>query len=225
MRKEDSKKEWGGKTRENPVKKSLVTSGGKKGIRTFSSNWRLIQLMTSIENGQGRFSMDKGSLAQGENWKNEVVYKNIYRTNPLIPAVKEGKDQVSSERPFLEAIDSVKRFPIQASFVAQWLSENIVSSKTYKLSLLCDRVIKASNLGVKKVNKSSGKQFGESLVGIKIIISGRILGAEIATSKTFKAGQIPSNTIEIAKDAGFALAKTRSGTIGIKVIYFWKSEK
>lgn len=115
-------------------------------------------------------------------------------------------------------------FPIKAKFVAQWLSENIVSSKTYKLSVLCDRVIKASRVGEAFLNRFTSpycSSYVTTLVGIKIIISGRILGAEIATSKTFKAGQIPNNTITILKDSGFALAKTRSGTIGVKVIYFW----
>lgn len=185
------------------------------------------------------------------NYKNEVLYKNTIITNPLIPVMSQAPDLIQQaypsgsldapktdslnwKSPVAEGIDSSLlasvnvRFPINANFVAQWLSENIVSSKNYKLSILCDRVIKASKLltgNYQASELSYDKTTNFNLVGIKIIISGRILGAEIATSKTFKAGQIPSNTIDILKQTGFALAKTRSGTIGIKVIYFWKGIK
>lgn len=206
------------KKRERPV--SQKYTGLKK-------NWRLIQLMTVLEDYQGSSLTYKKDQS---NYKNEVTYKNTYITNPLVPCTTISPLSASlTESKTLSRnlpIESIERFPISANFVAQWLSENIVSSKNYKLTILCDRVIKAANLNehaTKKPSAVGGLTNSKQLVGVKIIISGRILGAEIATSKTFKAGQIPSNTINILKDAGFALAKTRSGTIGIKVIYFWKS--
>lgn len=221
---------------------NLDRSGFSKKKAVFShyekKNWRLVQLMTSLEDSaSSRVSFERLT----SSYKNEVIYKNTYITNPLIympPSVTKVGQSISTS--FLETFNNAKkesiekvfilnRFPVKANFVAQWLSENIVSSKTYKLSLLCDRVIKTAPLSFKKApsvvstkgTKTKSKE--PILVGIKIVISGRILGAEIATSKTFKAGQIPSNTISVLKDKGFALAKTRSGTIGIKVIYFWKA--
>ena len=53
--------------------------------------------------------------------------------------------------------------------------------------------------------------------GIKIQVSGRIGGAEIARSETYKEGTIPLQTILADIDYGFAEAKTTYGRIGIKV--------
>jgi small subunit ribosomal protein S3 len=52
--------------------------------------------------------------------------------------------------------------------------------------------------------------------GIKIMVSGRIGGAEIARSETYKEGTIPLQTLRADIDYGFAEAKTTYGRIGIK---------
>ena len=53
--------------------------------------------------------------------------------------------------------------------------------------------------------------------GIKCQVSGRIGGAEIARSETYKEGTIPLQTIRADIDYGFAEAKTTYGRIGVKV--------
>ena len=53
--------------------------------------------------------------------------------------------------------------------------------------------------------------------GIKCQASGRLGGAEIARSETYKEGTIPLQTIRADIDYGFAEAKTTYGRIGIKV--------
>ena len=52
--------------------------------------------------------------------------------------------------------------------------------------------------------------------GIKIMVSGRIGGAEIARSETYKEGTIPLQTLRADIDYGFAEAKTTYGRIGVK---------
>ena len=52
--------------------------------------------------------------------------------------------------------------------------------------------------------------------GIKIMVSGRIGGAEIARSETYKEGTIPLQTIRADIDYGFAEANTTYGKIGVK---------
>ena len=56
--------------------------------------------------------------------------------------------------------------------------------------------------------------------GIKIKVSGRIGGAEIARSIEHKAGRIPLHTIRADIDYGFTEARTKYGNIGIKVWIF-----
>lgn len=53
--------------------------------------------------------------------------------------------------------------------------------------------------------------------GIKIMVSGRIGGAEIARSETYKEGTIPLQTIRADIDYGTAEAATTYGRIGVKV--------
>lgn len=54
-------------------------------------------------------------------------------------------------------------------------------------------------------------------LGIKILISGRLNGAEIARSESYKEGKIPLHTLRANIDYGTTEANTVAGIIGIKV--------
>lgn len=56
--------------------------------------------------------------------------------------------------------------------------------------------------------------------GIKIYISGRLNGAEIARSEWYREGRVPLHTLRADIDYGLAEAKTTYGVIGIKVWIF-----
>jgi small subunit ribosomal protein S3 len=58
--------------------------------------------------------------------------------------------------------------------------------------------------------------------GIKIMCSGRLAGAEIARSETYKEGTVPLHTIRAKIDYALIEAHTTYGVIGIKV---WISNK
>mgnify|MGYP002542130954 CR=1 FL=1 len=59
--------------------------------------------------------------------------------------------------------------------------------------------------------------------GIKIMVSGRLNGAEIARSETYHEGTIPLQTLRADIDYGFAEAKTTYGKLGVKV-WIYKGE-
>ncbi len=59
--------------------------------------------------------------------------------------------------------------------------------------------------------------------GIKVMVSGRIGGAEIARSESYHEGTIPLQTIRADIDYGFAEASTTYGRIGVKV-WIYKGE-
>jgi small subunit ribosomal protein S3 len=59
-------------------------------------------------------------------------------------------------------------------------------------------------------------------LGIKVAISGRLGGAEIARREWMKEGRIPLHTLRADIDYGFAEAFTTYGQIGIKVWVFKK---
>ncbi len=60
-------------------------------------------------------------------------------------------------------------------------------------------------------------------LGIKILVAGRVGGAEIARSEGYKEGKIPLHTLRAIIDYGFARANTTYGTIGVKV-WIYKGE-
>ncbi|BCG49454.1 30S ribosomal protein S3 [Candidatus Profftella armatura (Diaphorina cf. continua)] len=63
-----------------------------------------------------------------------------------------------------------------------------------------------------------------SLKGIKIMISGRLNGVEIARKEWYKEGRIPLHTLRADIDYSFSEAHTTYGIIGIKV-WIYKGEK
>ena len=57
-------------------------------------------------------------------------------------------------------------------------------------------------------------------LGIKINVSGRLNGAEIARSEWYREGRVPLHTLRADIDYGFAEANTTYGVIGVKVWIF-----
>jgi small subunit ribosomal protein S3 len=61
---------------------------------------------------------------------------------------------------------------------------------------------------------------GAGAKGIKIVVSGRLGGAEIARSEVVTVGSVPLTTLQANVDYGYAIAFTTFGTIGVKVWIF-----
>ena len=55
------------------------------------------------------------------------------------------------------------------------------------------------------------------VIGIKVIVSGRLSGAEIARTEWYLEGKVPLHTLYANIDNGFAQAETTYGIIGVKV--------
>ena len=56
--------------------------------------------------------------------------------------------------------------------------------------------------------------------GIKVKVSGRLNGAEIARSEWYREGRVPLHTLRADIDYGLAEARTTYGIIGVKVWIF-----
>lgn len=77
--------------------------------------------------------------------------------------------------------------------------------------------------------KRVGKQAVEKIIragakGARVMISGRLNGADIARSQAFQEGKIPMSTLRADVDYGFSEARTTYGILGIKV-WIYKGEK
>ena len=97
-------------------------------------------------------------------------------------------------------IFEVKRPEIDATIVAQSIARQLEGRVSYR------RAIKSAIMATMK----SGAE------GIKVQISGRVGGAEMARSETIKEGRIPLHTFRADVDYCLAVAVTKVGTLGIK---------
>ena len=96
-------------------------------------------------------------------------------------------------RPELEAV-------LVADSVAQQLEKRIMFRRAMKRA-----VTNALRQGAK---------------GIKIAVSGRLAGAEIARTEWYREGRVPLHTFRADIDYGTSIAKTTYGVIGVKVWIF-----
>ena len=91
-------------------------------------------------------------------------------------------------------------------------------------------VLKRIIAGLKKriphrriVNKAMEQVMASGAQGVKIILSGRIGGAEISRTEKYSLGKVPTQTLRAHIDYAEEPALTRSGYVGVKV-YIYKGE-
>ena len=98
-------------------------------------------------------------------------------------------------------INEIKRPELDAYIVASTIAKQIEGRVSYR------RAIKTASAGTMRIGAE----------GIKILISGRVGGAEIARSESFKEGRIPLHTLRADIDYSLVEAHTSYGRLGIKV--------
>lgn len=67
------------------------------------------------------------------------------------------------------------------------------------------------------MKKAMESAFRFGAKGIKIMVSGRLGGAEIARSEWYQEGRLPLHTLKADIDYGYAISRTSYGVIGVKV--------
>jgi small subunit ribosomal protein S3 len=98
-------------------------------------------------------------------------------------------------------IFEIKRPELDAKLVAESVARQIESRISYR------RAVKIAIASTMRMNAE----------GIKIMISGRLNGAEMARSESFKEGRIPLSTFRADIDYYIAEAHTTYGRLGVKV--------
>lgn len=99
------------------------------------------------------------------------------------------------------AVEPVKEPNLNASLVANTIADQLSRRMPHK---------RICNQTVDRVMSAGAK-------GVRIKLSGRINGAEIARREKFQSGTIPLSTIREDIDFAVAPALTKSGYIGVKV--------
>jgi small subunit ribosomal protein S3 len=98
-------------------------------------------------------------------------------------------------------IEEIARPEIQAHLVAEEIAEQLAKRASFR------RTLKRS---IEQTMEAGAK-------GIKIQISGRLGGAEMARQEKQIAGSMPLSTLRAKIDYGFVEAKTAQGNIGVQV--------
>jgi len=123
----------------------------------------------------------------------------IGRRGEAIDRLKEEVANFTNKELFID-IEEVKVPELDAQLVSENIALQLVRRVAYRRAM--KRAIQQSMmLGAK---------------GIKILISGRLGGAEIARKEKYHEGSVPLQTIRADIDYGFAIASTTYGTIGVK---------
>lgn len=144
-----------------------------------------------------------------------AVKINIYVLRPGMVIGRGGKgieglkgklEKISGKQISLN-IEEVSNPELSAELVAQSIASQIEKRISYR---------RAAKKTIERTIKTGGQ-------GIKIKISGRLGGAEIARSETFSKGKMPLHTFRSDIDYAFASAFTKYGVIGVKV-WIYKGE-
>lgn len=149
---------------------------------------------------------------------------NIERTSPsqvvvIIHAAKAGivigrkgveieglrsKLEILTGKKVIVKVQEVKNFSRDAVLVAENIANGIERRVAYK---------RAVNQAVTRAMRAGAK-------GIKVMVSGRLNGAEIARSEWVVEGKVPLHTLRADIDYATATAHTTYGALGIKVWVF-----
>jgi small subunit ribosomal protein S3 len=142
------------------------------------------------------------------------LHINIYTSRPGI-VIGKGGQGIESLRREIETMTAKKIFinvmEIKRPEIdAQLTSENIAFQLEKQVAFR------------RAMKKTIEKAMVAGAQGIKVMVSGRLGGAEIARTEWLKEGRIPLQTFRADIDYGFSEACTTMGQIGVKVWIFKK---
>ena len=124
----------------------------------------------------------------------------IGKAGQEVDKLKEELKKLSQKDVQLNIVE-IKRPELEAQLVASSIARQIEGRISYR------RAIKMSIAATMRMNAE----------GIKVQISGRLNGAEMARSETYKEGRIPLSTFRADIDYALVEAHTTYGRLGVKV--------
>ena len=169
------------------------------------------KLRTYLKNKLYTFSVSKIEIERKSN--NVTLFIYTAKPGALIGKGGAGIEALSQDVQKLVGknvkvnIMEIKKPDMDAQLVAESIAQQLEKRVSFR------RAMKQS---MQRVTRAGAK-------GIKILVSGRLGGAEIARSEGYHEGSIPLQTLRADIDYGFAEAATTYGRIGVKV-WVYKGE-
>ncbi len=124
----------------------------------------------------------------------------IGRSGTGIDELKAEVEKLTGKTTIMNIIE-VKRIDVDAQLTAESVAQALERRISYR---------RAMKQAIGRTMKAGAK-------GIKIVVSGRLGGAEIARSEKYSEGNVPLHTLRSDISYGFAEADTQYGKIGVKV--------
>ncbi len=125
----------------------------------------------------------------------------IGKAGSEIEVIKSNLTKLTHGKVIALNIVEVKKPDCDAQLIAETIAGQLEKRASFRRSMK-QAIGRAMRLGVK---------------GVKVMVSGRLDGAEIARCEQYHEGSIPLQTLRADIDYGFAEAHTTFGVIGIKV--------
>ncbi|MBQ6608353.1 MAG: 30S ribosomal protein S3 [Firmicutes bacterium] len=124
----------------------------------------------------------------------------IGRSGDGIEALKKDLVKMTGKEVEISIVE-VKRSELDAQLSAESVAQALERRVSFRRAMK-QQISRAMKAGAK---------------GIKIVVSGRVGGAEIARSEKYSEGNVPLHTLRADIDYGFAEADTTYGKLGVKV--------
>ena len=124
-----------------------------------------------------------------------------------VETIKKEIAKLSSSKNIIVNIREVKKPDLDAMIIADSVAKQLEKRVSWR---------RAMKQAIQKAQKAGAE-------GVKIMVGGRLDGAEIARSEFVQVGKLPLHTIRADIDYGFAEAHTTYGVLGVKV-WIYKGE-
>ena len=118
-----------------------------------------------------------------------------------IDKIKDFLAPITGDKEVLVEIKEVQRSEVDAQLVSEAVAQQLMKRVAFRRAM--KRAIQTA--------MESGAE------GIKIRCAGRLNGAELARTESYKDGKVPLHTLRANIDFGFSEAHTLAGLIGVKV--------
>jgi small subunit ribosomal protein S3 len=167
-----------------------------------------INLRKELKSRLSNAAVSKIQIARPAN--NAVITIHSARPGVLIGKKGGGIESIRSDIskklgvPVHLNIEEVKKPELDSTLVAESIAQQLEQRVMFR---------RAMKRAVTTALKAGAK-------GVKICVSGRLGGAEIARSEWYREGRVPLHTFRADIDYGTAESKTTYGIIGVKVWIF-----
>ena len=131
----------------------------------------------------------------------------IGKAGSEIEVIKKSVAKLTKSKQIAINIVEIKKPDADAQLTAEGIAAQLEKRASFRRSM----------------KQAIGRSMRSGIKGIKIMVSGRLDGAEIARSEQYHEGSIPLQTLRADIDYGFAEAHTTFGVIGIKC-WIYKGE-